>query len=384
MKKIIHPVAGALATLIIATNWLSTVLSEMSGSHAAIVAVKTTIPWGFILLIPALASTGASGLALAKGARGGLIGAKLKRMPIIAANGLLILVPAAFYLAAKARAGEIDGAFYAVQAIELLAGTVNLTLMARNMRDGLRLTGKLGSSAQAPAEIAFLGAETVADGTMAFRFTKPAGMRFEAGQWARISLIGTDTADQTRTFTIASAPGDESLMFATRMRDSAFKRALKAMKPGAKLRITAVGGNLVLPRETSRPLVFLAGGIGITPALSMIRQATKQALPLDMTLIYSNRRPDDAAFLGELQHLGAENPRFRLIATMTDPGARQAGWQGETGKIDGAMLSRHIADLASPIWYLAGPAGMVSSMRDLLLKQGIAETYIRSEEFYGY
>jgi hypothetical protein len=143
MIKTIHPVAGALAILTIATFWLSTALAELFGSRAIIVAVKTSIPWGFLLLIPALMAAGGSGLALARGRRGGLIGAKIKRMPLIAANGLLILVPSALFLASKAKAAEFDTGFYVVQALELVAGAVNIVLLGLNMRDGLTMKGRL-------------------------------------------------------------------------------------------------------------------------------------------------------------------------------------------------------------------------------------------------
>ena len=143
MLKIIHPVAGALALLTIATFWLSTALAELFASEASVVAVKTAIPWGFLLLIPALATAGGSGLMLAQGDRSGLVGAKFKRMPFIAANGLLILIPSALYLASKARVGEFDGGFYAVQALELVAGATNIALLGLNMRDGLKLKGWL-------------------------------------------------------------------------------------------------------------------------------------------------------------------------------------------------------------------------------------------------
>jgi hypothetical protein len=117
MLKIIHPVSGALTILTISTFWLSTALSDLFGSRTIVVAVKTAIPWGFLLLIPALAATGASGFALAKGRRAGLIGAKIKRMPFIAANGLLVLIPSALFLASKATAGEFDASFDAMQAL---------------------------------------------------------------------------------------------------------------------------------------------------------------------------------------------------------------------------------------------------------------------------
>lgn len=140
MKKLIHPIAGAIAFLTIATFWLSTVFSELTGSHEAVVAVKTAIPWGLLLLVPALAATGSTGFSLARGRKAGLIGTKLKRMPFIAVNGLLVLIPSALFLAAKAKEGEFDAAFSGVQAIELIAGATNLALLGLNMRDGFKMT----------------------------------------------------------------------------------------------------------------------------------------------------------------------------------------------------------------------------------------------------
>ncbi|MGO9428521.1 hypothetical protein [Rhodoblastus sp.] len=143
MLKIVHPVAGGVALLTIATFWLSTIISELSGSQALIASVKTTIPWGFLLLIPALAAAGGTGVLMSKGSRVGLVGTKFKRMPFIAGNGILLLIPSALFLASKASAGEFDTNFYLVQALELVAGGVNITLLGLNMRDGLKLKGWL-------------------------------------------------------------------------------------------------------------------------------------------------------------------------------------------------------------------------------------------------
>jgi hypothetical protein len=156
MTKLIHPVAGAVAMVTIATFWLSTALGELFGSHAVVASIKTAIPWGFLLLIPALALAGGSGVILAKGRRAGLIGAKLKRMPYIAANGILILIPSALFLASKAGAAEFDAAFYAVQALELIAGATNITLLTLNMRDGLRMKGWLRRRPLRPVEVGAL------------------------------------------------------------------------------------------------------------------------------------------------------------------------------------------------------------------------------------
>ncbi len=142
MLKRIHPVAGTIGFLTILAFWISTVASELFGSVDMIAAVKQTIPWGFLILVPALAITGASGFRMAGSSSAPGIVSKKHRMPFIAGNGLLILIPAALYLAMLASRGEFGSLFYGVQAIELVAGAVNLTLMSLNIRDGLRLTGR--------------------------------------------------------------------------------------------------------------------------------------------------------------------------------------------------------------------------------------------------
>lgn len=142
MLKVLHPVAGAIALLTILAFWLSTVGAEVFGSVATVTQVKLAIPWGLLILVPALIVTGASGFGLAGASSERRIARKKRRMPFIAGNGVLILVPAALYLASLAARGEFDGTFYAVQAVELVAGAVNLTLMWLSARDGLRLTGR--------------------------------------------------------------------------------------------------------------------------------------------------------------------------------------------------------------------------------------------------
>ncbi|MCJ8521003.1 hypothetical protein ABID21_004809 [Pseudorhizobium tarimense] len=147
MIKILHASAGAAALVTIIVFWMSTVLSELFASQSIVIAVKTAIPWGLFLLIPALAAAGGSGFALAKGRRAGLVGVKAKRMPFIAANGVLILIPAALFLSYKAGQSEFDSVFYVVQGLELLAGAVNIALLALNLRDGLKMRrGRLSTA----------------------------------------------------------------------------------------------------------------------------------------------------------------------------------------------------------------------------------------------
>ena len=125
--------------LIITSFWMSTLVSELFMDHAAVAAVKQGIVYGLFLLVPCLVATGGSGFVLGKFRKGRLLYQKKKRMRIIAANGLLVMIPSALFLNAKAASGEFDVAFYAVQLVELVVGVVQLTLMGRNFRDGLRL-----------------------------------------------------------------------------------------------------------------------------------------------------------------------------------------------------------------------------------------------------
>lgn len=143
MKAKLHGFFGAVALLCITTFWVSTAVSEAFLGLDSVTAIKNAILAGMWLLIPAMAATGGSGFSLASTRRGRLIEVKAQRMKIVAANGLLVLLPSAFVLASWANAGRFDGAFYALQGLELLAGAANITLLGLNMRDGLRLAGRL-------------------------------------------------------------------------------------------------------------------------------------------------------------------------------------------------------------------------------------------------
>jgi ferredoxin-NADP reductase len=232
-----------------------------------------------------------------------------------------------------------------------------------------------------------LSKQNIAEGTMAFSFRKPAGFDFRAGQAIDLTLIDppeTDGEGNTRAFSLASAPAEPQLMVTTRMRDTAFKRVLKAAAPGFRVNIEGPTGSLTLHKNASKPAVLLAGGIGITPFRSIAVQAAKERLTHEIYLFYSNRTPEGAAFLDELQRLESENPHFHLVATMSETGEAQKTWSGETGKLDAEKLRRHVNPLNGPIYYIAGPPAMVAAMRDMALQAGVDEDDIRSEDFPGY
>jgi ferredoxin-NADP reductase len=229
--------------------------------------------------------------------------------------------------------------------------------------------------------------EEVAHGTMAFYFTKPAGFEFRAGQAIDLTLIDppeTDGEGNTRALSLASAPSDPELMVATRMRDTAFKRVLRDAPLGTEVKIDGPFGSFTLHKNAAKPAVFLAGGIGITPFLSIIRQATRDRSPHQIYLFYANRRPQDAPFLSELRQHAADNPNFHLVATISDLDDASQEWTGERGYITGDMVTRSLPSLQGPIYYLAGPPAMVTAMRSLCVAAGVDEDDIRTEEFGGY
>jgi len=229
--------------------------------------------------------------------------------------------------------------------------------------------------------------QDVAEGTMAFHLEKPTGFQFKPGQYADLTLAEppeTDAEGNTRTFSIASTPSENELTFATRMRDTAFKRCLRVVPPGTRIALSGPMGSFTLHTSAARPAVLLAGGIGITPFLSMVRQALREGPTWPLSLFYANRRPEDAAFLDVLDSLAKAHAAFRFVPTMTQMEKARRGWTGERGHISADMLRRHLPGLAGPIYYVAGPPGMVAAMREVLVGAGVNEDDIRSEEFGGY
>lgn len=226
-----------------------------------------------------------------------------------------------------------------------------------------------------------------ADGVMSFRFEKPAGFEYTAGQFADYTLLDppeTDAEGNIRGFTLSSAPFEPFLMATTRMRDTAFKRVLRDAPLGTELELDAPYGSFTLHNNLKRPAVFLTGGIGVTPARSIALQSDHDATGHRIVVFYSSKNPAGTVFLDELTRLDAANENITFVPTMTRPDDLEESWNGETGHIDAAMLTRYVEDLAGPIYYLSGPGAMVKNMRAILDGAGVDGDDIRTEEFTGY
>jgi ferredoxin-NADP reductase len=228
--------------------------------------------------------------------------------------------------------------------------------------------------------------ERVADAAAAFWFELDAPFEFQPGQTCDVTLPAAkyhDDKGTSRTFSIASSPSDmPRLLVATRLTGSAFKRSLEEAAPGTDVEIDGPYGSLTLHRNAARPAVLMAGGIGITPFRSIVKDATERKLPHTLTLFYSNRTAASTAFLADLERWESENPNFRLVATITEPDGRP--WRHATGMVDATFLRPRVTDPASAIYYVAGPPAFVGGMRTALDGIGADPDNIRTEEFAGY
>ncbi|MFT3939317.1 hypothetical protein [Rhodopseudomonas sp.] len=141
--RIFHVIAGIAAFVTITRFLGTTIWTELVGSTEDVAAVKLWIVGRLPFLILSFIMVGATGFILSGRNPKGLAAKKFRRMKIIAPNGLLVLVPAALFLSWKAQHAQFDAAFYTVQAIEIVVGAINFTLLGLSMRDGLTMKGRL-------------------------------------------------------------------------------------------------------------------------------------------------------------------------------------------------------------------------------------------------
>jgi ferredoxin-NADP reductase len=225
----------------------------------------------------------------------------------------------------------------------------------------------------------------VAKGTLLVTFDlQGAEVDFRPGQYFWVELLDSPYEDERglrRHITVVTSPTERGVLgLCTRLRDSAFKKTLAELEVGEEVEVEPPKGDWALPEDTSRPYVFVAGGIGITPYHSMLRYIADTGQPYGVTLVYSNRDRESAPFLDELHEYERTLPNFRLVLTMTD----DSGWEGETRHIDAEMLRDHLGDLGSSTFLVTGPPPMVESVAEKLTAAGVSEEQVLPERFSGY
>lgn len=260
------------------------------------------------------------------------------------------------------------GGFYLTPELALLAGNIFAYLVSPKHKLILRLKEKVQLSRD----------------VYEFVFTPEKPFSFAPGQYMEWTLAheNPDSRSIRRYFTIASSPTEATLRLGVKFYApaSSFKKALFSMHPGDAIVASQLSGDFTLPRDKKKGVVMLAGGIGITPFRSQLQYLldTKERRPL--TILYSNKTPDDAVY-HELLSRAERELGAKVVYAFTDPGAA-SGFGVHA--IDEATIAREVPDYEERTFYISGPQGMVTAFKDMLRGMGVARTKIRTDYFPGF
>ncbi len=227
----------------------------------------------------------------------------------------------------------------------------------------------------------------VADGTWAFSFEKPADFGFEAGQYVALvlpRLVAPDQRGPVRSLSICSAPCEGDLMFAVRITESGYKQSLMALESGEVAQATKPIGHFTLSYAADgQRMVFLAGGIGVTPVRSILVQSVHDAVERPFTCFYSNRLLKDAAFHQELQTLMLSD--YRYVTTFSQETLPCAGANEERGYICEDMLRKYVPaeEIATSWYYLVGAPAFIKAMETMLQSMGVTKERCVNDPFTG-
>jgi ferredoxin-NADP reductase/Na+-translocating ferredoxin:NAD+ oxidoreductase RnfD subunit len=222
----------------------------------------------------------------------------------------------------------------------------------------------------------------VAKNTYEFAFAKPAGLKFEAGQYLEWMLPHTksDNRGIRRYFTISSGPSDTLLRVAVRFADtvSTYKSVMRDMKVGDTIIASQLAGDFVLPKDLEQKVALIAGGIGVTPFLSQIDEMVTQKSVRSTVLFYCNNTVEEIAYKDKLAAAAEVIPLtvVNVLAKEEVPGY-------ETGYVTKELIKKYVPDYVSVKWYLSGPPGMVNAYSALLREVGVPEKNIKRDFFPG-
>lgn len=221
---------------------------------------------------------------------------------------------------------------------------------------------------------------------MTFRFsTEGTGFTYRSQQAVRLALRGVDDPwGAARTFSLSSSPTEKDEISVTcKISDTPFKQALSRLTPETEVDVYGPLGMFLF--DASRPAVFLAGGIGITPFRGMIRYAVDSGAAVDLRLLYSARVPEELVFADELAALARSSGRLQVFPSVTRPKESTTTWDGRTGRIDPDWIAQVAKSLDRPKYYVAGLPEMVATVVPWLAGPlGVPEDDIDYEVFRGF
>jgi ferredoxin-NADP reductase len=224
----------------------------------------------------------------------------------------------------------------------------------------------------------------VARGTLLVLFAVEDYPDYRPGSYFWVELPDRGHEDEKglrRHISLVTSPTDQGVVgLATRLRETAFKQTLAELELGDEVQVEEPKGSFLLPEDTEVEYVFVAGGIGITVFRSMLRYIGATGLPYRITLVYSNRDRESAAFLDEIEELESGIDGLRVILTMTD----DDGWEGERRRLDADVIAELVGGLDGKQFLVAGPPEMAQAVADALLGAGLPEERVVVDKFSGY
>jgi ferredoxin-NADP reductase len=213
-----------------------------------------------------------------------------------------------------------------------------------------------------------------------FRFPRPADFTYKPGQFFFVALKQRDK-ELNKHFSFSSSPTDVGFIeFTKRLTDHEYSMALKAAKVGDWARIDGPYGAFTFEGEYPK-IALLAGGIGVTPFMSICKNATDKHLQSQITLFLGCRTPVDIPFRHELEAMAQDNKNLKLQLVVNEP---TPDWKGAVGIITTEMIQKELPDYKDNIFYCCGPPGMVTAMQKLVESIGLPKAQLKLEFFTGY
>jgi len=230
-----------------------------------------------------------------------------------------------------------------------------------------------------PERVAFVGRLPVCAGTASFVFERPRPADFVAGQYFALTLQ-TAEGEQTKYFSHCDAPRDEHVQLTTRLTGSPFKMALEALRAGDLVGMGGPFGSLTIERGVAKA-AFLVGGVGVTPARSIVRDCVQRGTGLTVLVFDGNLDEACIPFLDEFRDYEARDPRIRFVHVLEQP---SSAWAGERGYITADIVRRHCDPLDGWHWFVAGPPAMAQAMDRVVAALGLPGDRVSREPFSGY
>jgi ferredoxin-NADP reductase/Na+-transporting NADH:ubiquinone oxidoreductase subunit NqrB len=217
-----------------------------------------------------------------------------------------------------------------------------------------------------------------------FVFTPERQFSYQAGQYVEVTLghKHSDARGNRRYLTLASSPTEDTLRFGVKFypKGSSFKRALLAASDSPAVAISPPAGDFVLSKDPSQKLVFIAGGIGVTPYRSMIKYLLDSGQRRDVAMIYAEKRAEEFVYTDIFEQAQRQLGAKMMYAVQDPP----AGWQGHTGYITPELITAEIPDYRDRLFYISGSLPMVTAVTKVLRGLGIPSRRIKTDYFSGY